>query len=300
MKLDRIDKRILAEMQANGRISNLELADKVGLSPTPCSRRVKQLEESGVIDRHVTLLNQAALGLNITAMIGITMDRHTPERFATFEREVRDFPEVIECSIVTGQAADYLLKAVLPDMTYYEEFLLGRLTRIEGVTGVHSSFVLRRVIAKTELPLEHIDHIRRPERATPRVRRRARAKPRRQAGWSGYFRQFVSMGHHGMRWFRFPLPPADQGPARASRFRSSTYQASTFSRAHGVRRRNLRLDLTEGSLKKQRIGMRRHISAQPCRATRVVSTASRVMPCSGSRDRRGSSVMGRRRTQAAW
>lgn len=177
MKLDRIDKRILAEMQANGRISNLELADKVGLSPTPCSRRVKQLEESGVIDRHVTLLNQAALGLNITAMIGISMDRHTPERFATFEREVRDFPEVIECSIVTGQAADYLLKAVLPDMTYYEEFLLGRLTRIEGVTGVHSSFVLRRVIAKTELPLEHIDHIRRPERATPAASA-ARRKPR--------------------------------------------------------------------------------------------------------------------------
>jgi Lrp/AsnC family leucine-responsive transcriptional regulator len=109
--------------------------------------------------------------------MGITMDRHTPERFATFEREVRDFPEVIECSIVTGQAADYLLKAVLPDMTYYEEFLLGRLTRIEGVTGVHSSFVLRRVIAKTELPLEHIDHIRRPERVAPAggaARRRVR------------------------------------------------------------------------------------------------------------------------------
>ena len=160
MKLDRIDKRILAEMQANGRISNLELAEKIGLSPTPCSRRVRQLEQSGVIERHVTLLNQARLGLNITAMIGITMDRHTPERFATFENAVKGFPEVIECSIVTGQTADYLLKAVLPDMTYYEEFLLGRLTRIEGVTGVHSSFVLRKVIAKTELPLEHIDQVR--------------------------------------------------------------------------------------------------------------------------------------------
>lgn len=162
MKLDRIDKRILALMQDNGRITNLELAEQVGLSPTPCSRRVRQLEESGLIERHVTLLNQARLGLNITAMISITMDRHTPERFATFERQVREFPEVIECSIVTGQAADYLLKAVLPDMTYYEEFLLGRLTRIEGVTGVHSSFVLRKVIAKTALPLDHIDGARRP------------------------------------------------------------------------------------------------------------------------------------------
>lgn len=156
MKLDRTDKRILAAMQANARITNLELAEQVGLSPTPCARRVKQLEEAGIIERYVTVLSQQKLGLNITAVIGISMDRHTPERFKNFERQVRQYPEVIECSIVTGQAADYLLTAVLPDMTYYEEFLLGRLTRIEGVTGVHSSFVLRRVITKTELPLEHI------------------------------------------------------------------------------------------------------------------------------------------------
>ena len=156
MKLDRTDRRILEVLQADGRITNLELAEKIGLSPTPCARRVKQLEEAGVIERHVTLLNQQKLGLNITAMIGITMDRHTPERFENFERTVRQFPEVVECSIVTGQTADYLLKAVLPDMTYYEEFLLGRLTRIEGVTGVHSSFVLRKVLANTALPLDHI------------------------------------------------------------------------------------------------------------------------------------------------
>ena len=154
--LDRIDRRILTLMQAHGRITNLELADQVGLSPTPCSRRVKRLDESGLIDGHVTLLNQALLGLNITAMISITMDRHTPDRFENFELQVSAFPEVVECSIVTGQAADYLLKAVLPDMTYYEEFLLGRLTRIDGVTGVHSSFVLRKVINKTALPLEHV------------------------------------------------------------------------------------------------------------------------------------------------
>lgn len=156
MKLDRTDRRILEVLQADGRITNLELAEKIGLSPTPCARRVRQLEEAGVIERHVTLLNQQKLGLNITAMIGITMDRHTPDRFEIFERAVRQFPEVVECSIVTGQTADYLLKAVLPDMTYYEEFLLGRLTRIEGVTGVHSSFVLRKVLANTALPLDHI------------------------------------------------------------------------------------------------------------------------------------------------
>jgi Lrp/AsnC family leucine-responsive transcriptional regulator len=156
MKLDRTDRRILQEMQRNGRISNLELADAVGLSPTPCSRRVKRLEESGVIERHVTLLNQSALGLKLTAIIGITMDRHTPDRFERFEAAVRDFHEVVECSVVTGQSADYLLRAVVPDMEYYEAFLLGKLTRIEGVTGVHSSFVLRKVISRTELPLDHI------------------------------------------------------------------------------------------------------------------------------------------------
>ena len=84
------------------------------------------------------------------------MDRHTPERFEAFEAEVVDYPEVVECSVVTGQSSDYLLKVVVPDMEYYERFLLGRLTRIDGVTGVHSSFELRRVIDRTELPLEHI------------------------------------------------------------------------------------------------------------------------------------------------
>jgi Lrp/AsnC family leucine-responsive transcriptional regulator len=158
MKLDRIDRRILQQMQRNGRISNLELADAVGLSPTPCSRRVKRLEESGIIDRHVTLLDQSKLGLKLTAFITIAMDRHTPDRFDNFERQVSAFPEVIECSVVTGQSADYLVKAVVPDMEYYEAFLLGKLTRIEGVTGVQSSFVLRPVIRKTEFPLDHIQN----------------------------------------------------------------------------------------------------------------------------------------------
>lgn len=153
LRLDRTDVRILELLQANARISNLDLAAAVGLSPTPCSRRVKQLEDSGLIRGHVTLLDDSMLGLKLTAMIGITMDRHTPDRFENFERCISAFPEVVECSIVTGQSADYLLKAVVPDMEHYEEFLLGRLTRIDGVTGVHSSFVLRRIIAKTALPL---------------------------------------------------------------------------------------------------------------------------------------------------
>ncbi len=152
--LDRIDKHILKLMQANARVSNLELADQVGLSPTPCSRRVKRLEDSGLIAGHVTLLDPAALGLDLTAIIGISMDRHTPDRFEDFEKAITNMPEVIECSIVTGQAADFLLKVVVKDMHHYEKFLLGHLTRITGVTGVHSSFVLRNLVKKTELPLE--------------------------------------------------------------------------------------------------------------------------------------------------
>ncbi|QFU74199.1 Lrp/AsnC family transcriptional regulator [Halioglobus maricola] len=157
MKLDRTDRKILDAMQSNGRISNLELAELVNLSPTPCSRRVKRLEESGLIERHVSLLNQSMLGLKLTAYIGISMDRHTPDRFEAFEQEVASYPEVMACSVVTGQSSDYLLKAVVPDMEYYEKFLLGKLTRIPGVTGVHSSFELRRVVLRTELPLQHIN-----------------------------------------------------------------------------------------------------------------------------------------------
>jgi Lrp/AsnC family leucine-responsive transcriptional regulator len=156
LRLDRTDRRILELMQRNGRISNLELAEQVGLSPTPCSRRVRRLEESGLIRGHVTLLDQSRLGLKLTAHIGISMDRHTPDRFETFEAAVREFPEVQDCAVVTGQSSDYLLRAVLPDMEYYERFLLGKLTRIPGVTGVHSSFELRRVIQRTALPLDHI------------------------------------------------------------------------------------------------------------------------------------------------
>ncbi|MFT6926212.1 MAG: Lrp/AsnC family leucine-responsive transcriptional regulator [Psychromonas sp.] len=154
IKLDRIDKHILRLMQSNARISNLELADSVGLSPTPCSRRVKRLEESGIIDKHVTLLKPSVLGLNLTAMIGISMDRHTPDRFDNFERAIAALPEVLECLIVTGQSADFLLKVVVRDMPHYEQFLLGKLTKLKGVTGVHSSFVLREVVKKTELPLD--------------------------------------------------------------------------------------------------------------------------------------------------
>ena len=153
MKLDRIDRRILDLLQSDSSISNLELADQVGLSPSPCARRVKQLEEAGIIRQRVTLLDPAALGLQLVAFIQISMDRHTPERFENFESRVRELAEVVECDLVTGQTADYLLKVIVPDMDAYQDFLLGKITRIEGVTGVQSSFVLRNVVDTTRLPI---------------------------------------------------------------------------------------------------------------------------------------------------
>lgn len=154
--MDRLDKRILSELQADGTLTNADLAERVGLSATPCARRVKQLEEEGVIERRVVLLNASKLGLKLHALVQISMDKHTPDRFEHFESEVRKHPEVIELMLITGQSADYLLKLVLPDMEHYHDFLLNKITRIEGVADVHSSFIMRRVIENTALPLDYI------------------------------------------------------------------------------------------------------------------------------------------------
>jgi Lrp/AsnC family transcriptional regulator, leucine-responsive regulatory protein len=156
LRPDSIDRQILEELQRDGGLTNQELAERVGLSPSPCLRRVRALEESGVIDRRVALLDGKKLGLTLTALIQISMDRHTPERFEKFEAAVRDCPEVQSCYLITGQQADYLLVVIVPDIETYQEFLLGKITRIEGVSGVHSSFVMRRVVETTALPLKYV------------------------------------------------------------------------------------------------------------------------------------------------
>ena len=155
-KPDRLDRRILTELQQDGGLTNQALAERVGLSPSPCLRRVKALEDAGVITGRVTLLDRKKLGLSLTALIQISMDRHTPERFANFESTVKRFPEVQSCLLITGQDADYLLIVVVPDMEMYQEFLLNKITRIEGVSGVHSSFVMRWVVVTTALPLDYL------------------------------------------------------------------------------------------------------------------------------------------------
>lgn len=153
MTLDRYDRQILEILQTDGRINNQDLADRIGLSPSPCLRRVRALEESGLIIGYRALLDARKLGLTLIALVHISMDRHTPERFANFEAAVSVLPEVLECLLITGQDADYQLKVAVRDMDHYQTLLLDKLTRITGVTGVHSSFVLRRVVDKTALAL---------------------------------------------------------------------------------------------------------------------------------------------------
>jgi Lrp/AsnC family leucine-responsive transcriptional regulator len=153
MELDRFDHQILEILQVDGRIANQDLADRIGLSPSPCLRRVRALEDAGFITGYRAMLDARKLGLSLIALVHISMDRHTPERFANFEASVNVLPEVLECLLITGQDADYQIKVAVRDMDHYQSLLLNKLTRIEGVTGVHSSFVLRRVVDRTALPL---------------------------------------------------------------------------------------------------------------------------------------------------
>src|SRR5574343_1454664 len=153
MEIDRYDREILTILQREGRLSNQELADRIGLSPSPCLRRVRVLEESGLISGYRALLDAKKLGLSLMALIGISMDQHTPERFANLEAAINDIQEVLECLLITGQQSDYQLKVVVRDMDAYQDLLLNQITSIPGVTGVHTSFVLRKVIDRTTLPL---------------------------------------------------------------------------------------------------------------------------------------------------
>ncbi|WP_438767755.1 Lrp/AsnC family transcriptional regulator [Kushneria sp. TE3] len=143
--IDRYDRHILEILQTQGRISNQALADRVGLSPSPCLRRVRALEESGLITGYQAQVDARRLGYRLMALVHISMDRHTPERFANFEQRVADLPEVIECLMITGQEVDYQLKIRVEDMDDYQRLLLEHITPIDGVTGVHSNFVLRPV-----------------------------------------------------------------------------------------------------------------------------------------------------------
>lgn len=156
MMIDKTDKKILEILQTNAQISNLELAEQVALSPSPCLRRVKLLEENGIIQQQVALLDPQKLGLTLTVIVLVGLNSHKPNLMKEFEENMRLLPEVVQCYLITGQQADYLLKVIVPDLQTYQAFLLGKLTRINGISSVHSSFILRTICETTALPLDHI------------------------------------------------------------------------------------------------------------------------------------------------
>jgi DNA-binding Lrp family transcriptional regulator len=151
-KLDEIDIKILHCLQDDARISNVELANRVGLSPAPCLRRVRELEHAGIVRRYVTLVDPAAVNLNVTVFVQITLDLQVEGRLEIFEQAIMRRPEVLECYLMTGDA-DYLLRVVVPDVSAYEAFLRDALTTIESAAGIKSSFALKQVKYSTALPL---------------------------------------------------------------------------------------------------------------------------------------------------
>jgi len=150
--LDEIDTRILRALQENARISNVDLADSVGISPSPCWRRVREMESAGVIDRYVTLVKPGAVGLPVSVFIQVSLERQVEASLEEFEAAVLARPEVMECYLMTGDA-DYLLRVVLSDLEAYERFLLDHLTRIPCVASIKSSFALKQVKYSTALPV---------------------------------------------------------------------------------------------------------------------------------------------------
>ncbi len=168
LKLDAIDWRILELLQVDARIANVDLARKVHLSPSPCLARVRALEDSGIIDRHATLLDAKKLGLTVSVLVQVTLEKQIEPALETFEKAIRERPEVMECYLMTGDA-DYLLRVLVPDVPAFERFILDFLSRVPGVGNIKSSFALKQVKYQTALPLPHAEPVVRPHRARTRL-----------------------------------------------------------------------------------------------------------------------------------
>ena len=151
-KLDEIDRRILRTLQKDGRIQNIDLAEKVGLSPSPCLRRVKILEEAGVIERYVALLNAAKVGAGLTVFVRIWLKSQDAETVDHFTDEIRRLPQVVECHLMAGDC-DFLLRVVAADLDAYREFQAHSLTRIKGVQSVKTEIPMQKIKLTSELPL---------------------------------------------------------------------------------------------------------------------------------------------------
>ena len=152
--MDRFDLRILSLLQENGRTTNVELAEAVGLSPSPCLRRVRELERRGVILQYVALLDAASLGLGVSVFAQASLERQVEPVLDAFEAHVKARPEVVECYLMTGNH-DYLLRIVVPDLDAYRTFVLGHLAKAPGVANIRSSFALKQVKCSTAIPLGH-------------------------------------------------------------------------------------------------------------------------------------------------
>ena len=164
---DAIDRNILDRLQDDARLTNVELARAVNLSPSPCLARVRRLEESGLIRRYVTLLDPVKLGLTVSVLVQVTLEKQIEPALETFEKAIRTRPEVMECYLMTGDA-DYLLRVLVPDVPAFERFILDFLSRVPGVGNIKSSFALKQVKYQTALPL--------PSREPPQPRRVQRVR----------------------------------------------------------------------------------------------------------------------------
>ncbi len=156
-QLDSIDWKILGLLQGDARVSNVELAKAIGLSPSPCLNRVRALEEAGYISRYVTLLDALRVGLKVSVFIQVTLERQIESALERFENAIRSRPEVMECYLMTGDA-DYLIRVVVADIQVLEEFILKFLTKLPGVGNIKSSFALKQVKYQTALPLPVAAH----------------------------------------------------------------------------------------------------------------------------------------------
>lgn len=150
--LNAIDRKILSLLQSNARIPNVELAEAVGLSPSPCARRMRGLEDAGYISGYAALIDQKRVGLPVSVFVNVTLEKQVKKALEQFETAIAARPEVMECYLMTGDA-DYLLRVVAADLDAYEQFLVNHLTRIPGVASIKSSFALKQVKYRTALPL---------------------------------------------------------------------------------------------------------------------------------------------------
>lgn len=150
--LDEIDRKILAALQEDGRMTIQALADRVGLSPSPCLRRVRILEEAGIIARYAAVIDQTRIGLPVSVFVSVKLERQRSEELDRFAKAIALWPEIVECYLMTGPR-DYLLRVVAADLAAYERFLRDKLTRLEGVASIESSFALGQVKFSNKLPL---------------------------------------------------------------------------------------------------------------------------------------------------